>query len=392
MTPEEICDAAVAATGLDDFGDSWFRGPLAAYADDLKQPNLTEKGRGFLTSLVVRDLSRRLRVLQTLRDHAEIADVPIPPIVYVTGQERSGTTLLHNLLSRHPRGRALLRWELMEPVPPPEAATYADDPRIARQQASIDRLRGSTLEKMHWVNADDPEECVWGFVDAISMLGQSPSPCMPQWRHFLMHEDPTPAYENYRRVIQILLWRNPVGPEGFLVLKAPQIATHVATLAKVFPEAHFVVTDRDPFRCIASMAVLAESIIEPFCVDNPMSSDGTRDRVVLGVMRPKFPALTALTAARPDRVTHVAYPDLVAEPLGAVDRVFAGAGIAAGVETADRVGAFLDAQRSGGRAAPPRELASMGYTREDVMGDPAVRAYCDTFGIEAEVTRLTGSA
>ena len=112
---------------------------------------------------------------QTLREHPEIASVPIPRIVYITGLERSGTTLLHNLFALHCYGRALLRWELMEPVPPPEVQTYATDARIGTVQASVDKLRGSTLEHMHWVNADEPEECVWGFIDAVSMLGQPPA-------------------------------------------------------------------------------------------------------------------------------------------------------------------------------------------------------------------------
>jgi len=40
-------------------------------------------------------------------------------------------------------------------------------------QGSIDKLRGSLLERMHWVNADEPEECVWGFIDSVGMLGQA---------------------------------------------------------------------------------------------------------------------------------------------------------------------------------------------------------------------------
>ena len=107
-----LLNAAKSATGLHDFGDDWFVGPLRAWATDLQQPNLTEFGRGFLRSLAVRDLARRLRVLHTLREHPEIAGVPIPRIVYITGLERSGTTLLHNLLALHPHARALLRWEL----------------------------------------------------------------------------------------------------------------------------------------------------------------------------------------------------------------------------------------------------------------------------------------
>jgi len=39
----------------------------------------------------------------------EIGEVEIPPIIYVTGLERSGTTLLHNVLAAHENGRALLR-------------------------------------------------------------------------------------------------------------------------------------------------------------------------------------------------------------------------------------------------------------------------------------------
>jgi hypothetical protein len=178
---KSLLDAAERATGLDDFGDDWFMRPLGAWAADLQQPHLNEFGRGFLRSLAVRDLGRRLRVLHTLRQHPEIAEVAIPQIVYITGLERSGTTLLHNLLARHPQARALLRWELMGPLPPPTTLLHASDPRVASVQASIERLRGSMLEHMHWVNADEPEECVWGFIDAVSMLGQSPALCMPQW-------------------------------------------------------------------------------------------------------------------------------------------------------------------------------------------------------------------
>ena len=105
-----LADAAEKA-GLDDFGETWFLGPLSAYAADLAQPNLTEFGRQFLRSRAVHDLVRRLRVLETLREHPEIGAVPIPPIVYITGLERSGTTLLHNLLALHRdarvEGRAL---------------------------------------------------------------------------------------------------------------------------------------------------------------------------------------------------------------------------------------------------------------------------------------------
>jgi hypothetical protein len=386
-----ILEEAKSATGLDDFGDEWFLGPLGAWVSDLAQPNLTELGRRFLGTLAVRDLARRLQVLDFLSQHPEVADVPIPPIVYIIGLPRSGTTLLHNVLARNRQARVFRRWELMQPLPPPETATYDSDPRIAAVQASIDKRRGSLLERMHWVNADEPEECPWGFIDSVSMLGQSVSFCMPRWGRFLMEEDLTPALEHYRQVVQLLLWKHPVPPGGFLVLKGPQVAVHIAAFAGVFPEAYFVLTDRDPFRCIVSAALMVHALIEPFCVENPLTDDGRSGRSVLSWVRPSLSALANFADAVPDRTTRVAYPALVDDPVGTAQRVFATIGVPGDDHLVARIEQFLDRQRAGGRAAPPPELPDSGYVQDDVWCDPVVRDYGERFGIEPERTRLTGA-
>ena len=385
-----IREEAAGAAGLDNFGDDWFLGPLAAWAEDLAQPSLNDFGRRFLRTLAVKDLTRRLRVLDVLDRHPEIAEVPIPPVLYITGLERSGSTYLHNVMSRHRDARALLRWELMQPVPPPEAGTYADDPRIAAVQAGIEKVRGTPLERMHWVNADEPSECPWGFIDTNSMLGQAPNMCMPRWHRFLVEEDPTRAYEHYRRVVQILLWKHPVPAGGFLVLKSPQVAAHIAALAQVFPEAYFVITDRDPYRCVVSLTAMCHGIVDPFCVDNPLTDDGIRHRIGLGWVRPKFPAISEFTTAQPGRVTHVAYPDLVSDPIATAHGILAAAGLPTDGRLATEVEAYLDQQRAGGRAAPPAQLPTMGYTEDDVRSDPAIRDYCRRFKVQPEAERLTG--
>ena len=60
------------------------------------------------------------QVADVLRRHPEIDRVVLPPIVYVTGTIRSGTTLCHNVMAQHVGAKPLLRWELMEPIPPPD--------------------------------------------------------------------------------------------------------------------------------------------------------------------------------------------------------------------------------------------------------------------------------
>jgi hypothetical protein len=391
VTIGSIVEEAQGSTGIEDVGDDWFLAPLGAWVEDLEQPNLNDFGRRFLRTLAVRDVARRLRVLATLREHAEIGEVTIPPILYITGLERSGTTLLHNLVALHPDARALRRWELMEPLPPPETATYDTDPRIQAVQASLRPLQGSLLEHMHWVNADDPEECVWGFIDAVSMLGQAACLCMPAWRRFLFEADLTPTFQHHRQLLQLLLWRHPVPPRGFLVLKAPQIARSIDAFARTFPEAKFVITDRDPFRCLVSMAVLGAAIVDPFCHENPMVDDGGRARIGLRSTVAKLEAITSFTTSAPDRVVHVPYPSLVSDPAGTATGVLEVA-TARAVDLGPAVDEFLAAQGSGGRAEPPPRLDPMGYTREAVWNHPVIRSYCARAAIEPERTRLTGAA
>lgn len=385
-----LIDAATAETGLSDLGDDWFLGPLSAWAEDLDQANLSDRGRRFMKSLAVRDVARRLRVLETLRAHPEIDEVEIPRIVYITGLERSGTTVLHNLVSRHHSARAFMRWELMEPVPPPTAETHATDPRIAAVQASIEPLRGSLLEHMHWVEADDPEECAWGFIDAVSMLGQAAGFCMPAWNRFLSQNDLSRAFEHYRRVVQVLIWRHPVGPDGFLVLKSPQIGSQIAAFAKVFPEAHFVVSDRDPFRTLASLATLGRSIVEPFCVENPFERRGPDDPDLVESIAHKLSAIQAFSEAQPDRIRHMPYPELVNEPVALIDGLIRSLGLPPDHELGEHITRFLAAQRAGRRPSPPSDLDDRGYDHDEVLREPRIAAYCERYGIAPERRRITG--
>jgi hypothetical protein len=214
---------------------------------------------------------------------------------------------------------------------------------------------------------------------------------MPQWRRVLGATDFAVAFAHYRLLIQLLLWKHPMDPDGFLVLKAPQIGHRIASLGATFPEAHFVITDRDPFRCVVSTAVITEAIVDPFVVENAISGDGRQGRFALATAAPKLEAIAEFTTAAPHRVTHVPYPDLVGDPAGTTASIFG----AVARPTADldvAIDGFLAAQRSGRRAAPPPELESMGYTREEVWADPRIRSYCDRFAIEHEFDRLTGAA
>lgn len=387
-----IVGDAIVKAGIDDVGDEWFLTPLQAWSTDLASDNLTASGRAFLRRLAVNDIVRRLEVLRTIRDHPEILEVDVPPIVYITGLERSGTTILHNLLALHPQLRPLLRWELMHPVPPPETETYATDERIAATQASIEPLRGTLLERMHWVNADEPEECTWAMIDMVGLLGQAPSACMPTWNEFLRSTDMTPAFAHYRQVIQILLWKHPVAPDERLVLKAPQTSNHLGQFAAVFPEAHFVIPDRDPYRVVNSTMVMVASLVDAFCVDNPIRSPGRDGPDWIGMTAQRLHDIARFGDGQAHRISHVAYPVLASSPLAAVTTLLREVGLPVDSTYERAVDAFIDAQRAGKRSAPPTQLDSMGLERDALMARREVADYCERFAIAPEEQRLTGAA
>ena len=387
MKPAEIKAAASERAGLSDFGDDHFEAPLKLWADGLTSDRLSEFGRAFLARQAVADLVRRLQIVDTLKRHPEIADVTLPPILYISGHERSGTTLLHNLLMLHPKARALLRWELVRPTPPPEAATYAIDPRIAATQKTIDGLRGSLLEHMHWVNADDPEECIFGFYNMSGILGGAPAFAMPHWAEWLVCRQPEAAFREYRMLIKLLLWRNPVPDGGHLVLKSPQIAKQLPLWLRVFPEAQMILTHRDPFRTSTSTATLISHINQPFVTDAISGDETLMADYVTMLTETKCAALVDFDDTAAVKPVNVRYDALVSDAAGVITSLQDQSGVAHWPNLKADVADFLAAQN---RAKPPRRMPTFGLEHEAFLARPEVAAYCQHFGLAPERRRVTG--
>jgi len=388
---QELRAKARKNTGLDDFGDEWFMGPLNAYLKDLGSPYLSEWGRAFLARLAVRNLERKLQVVDCLKQNPEIENTPIPPIAYITGHERSGTTMLHNLLSLHDKARFLSRWELMAPTPPPDAATLTNDPRKAVVQESVDALRGTDLERMHWVNADEPDECPWGFMDCTGLLGMAPSLILPHWAAWMNSNDMTPTFVNYRKIVQILTWKNPVPEGGFLVLKAPQMASYLPAFSSVFPEATFIYIHRDPYRVLRSFYTLIEIVDGPFLENrNHILELEQSDSTCLNRMGRLFNDLGAFEDAQPQKVVNSHYSRLLENPVHEIPGIFNALGIPEDLGLGDKIERYLQQQKAGGRAKARAQMSELIYTGEQVRNYPPIASYLERYGVAQETRRQTG--
>lgn len=253
---QELIDTAMANTGLSDFGRDNWREPFEILVKAInEEAELNLFGRLMTRSDLLIWLQERLEIEEAYRRHPEIEDEVVDAPVFIVGQARSGTSILFELLSADSQFGAPMNWEIMFPCPPPEAATYRSDPRIAKAQHLLTqwhRVAPSFLS-MHELGATIPNECKVAmnctFIsDNLTGLFQIPS-----YYAWLSQADLTVPYAYYKRMLKLLQWKN---PRRHWLLKSPSHTETLPVLFKVFPDAQVVYTHRDPIKARASVTNL----------------------------------------------------------------------------------------------------------------------------------------
>jgi hypothetical protein len=317
--------SARAATGLDDFGADDWREPFRVFLTALREEarlNLT--GRIRTRSEILQLLCARLLVEDTYRRHPEIADERITQPFIIVGQGRSGTTLLHNLLNAHPDNGAPLHWETVFPCPPPEAATYATDPRIAKAHALIDQWNRVTPEfrAIHEFAGGIPMEDI--VVMGMNFMAPTWMDCMgqvPSYDAYIFAQPIEPALRWLERVLKLLQWRN---PRRHWVLKDPMHLDRMPELVKIWPDACFIWPHRDPVRALASL-VSTVGTIQWGRSDHPFSAVSMAYLTDPELLAGRFDAVTAgldAGAVPPGQIFHLLFDDLVADPVGTVGELY----------------------------------------------------------------------
>jgi Sulfotransferase family len=131
LDEDSLLEAARRETGLEDFGGDEFREPLRLVLHGLEtEAHLTLLGRVVARRDLLGLLTNRLRLARDRARNPGIAEQRIVRPFFIIGLPRTGTTLLHHLISQDSASRSPQAWEVMAPSPPPEEARYETDPRI----------------------------------------------------------------------------------------------------------------------------------------------------------------------------------------------------------------------------------------------------------------------
>jgi hypothetical protein len=349
LDAEHLVGQAIAATGLSDLGeDTWRDGLVRLTAALREEARLTDLGvqiaAGELTGL----LANRLGIGAWRRAHPEVAAADVTPPIVIVGQARTGTTILYDLLARDPATRVPLTWEVDQPVPPPETATYDTDLRIEATDARLavtDALMPG-FRAMHQMGARLGQECVRITACDVRSVTFATQYRVPSYGRWVLYEaDMAPAYRWHRQFLQHLQSRHPGGRGARWVLKSPAHIWCLDALMAEYPGALLVQTHRDPLQIIASVSSL-QAVLRGMASDVPPIPEIAAEWAgyILDGLDRSVVARERGTV-RPDRVVDVRFDAFVADPLATVRVIYDRLGLELTAATEARMRAFLATQR-----------------------------------------------
>ncbi len=351
-------------------------GLAAALAALEAETGLSPEGRERALAQFRDNLSRLAAIVADRAANPEIADVKIERPVFILGLPRCGTSILHALIGADPQVRTPLQWEVAAPSPPPEAATFATDPRADGFDAYVAaNFTGAWADvlKAHPIGARIPQEC--GMILETAFQGINPTMLfsLPGYYEWYRQADTRFGYQVHKMWLQHLSWKN---PRKRWVLKVQEHAYHLPELLSVYPDAVLVQPHRDPVTVMASISRLIEVIR---CVSFTQIDRAALGQELLHLWHDGQVASMAWRKANPQvKVLDLRFKDIVADPVTAVRSVYDHAGMDFGDEAKAAVSNWWAANPSDKHGQHKYELADYGLIKEQV--ESVYSDYIEAYG------------
>jgi hypothetical protein len=384
LDENSLIERAKANTGLSDFGSSDWYEPFKIFIKALdEESELNLMGRLMTRSDILMNLEARLRVEDTYKRHPEIADQQLSPVIMIVGSGRSGTSAIQNLLSLDPDHGTPKSWESLFPCPPPEAATYRTDPRIAIAHGRVDQWNRVTPEimSMHEFGGDMPTELIQvetlafqngAWLDLYGLV--------PSFDAHLTNSNFIASITYAKRVLKLLQWKN---PRKRWLLKSPDTMRYMPGLFQVFPDTQLVWMHRDPIKCVSSMVSLVGTL---FWIrsDKPLNEQAiaqlTNPAGLAGLFGMVMDQIEQGLVPK-ERLRSVQYLDFVADPLKTVQKLYRDMGI----QMTDRAKAAMEKYvHENPRESRPAHKYSTGDAARQKEERKLFARYQTLFGVQSE--------
>jgi Sulfotransferase family len=382
LDPQALLAKAKAETGLRDWGDASFEERLGIAVAHINSIGMDAAGRQAAAKNIHWLLTDRLKFFNDTKLYP-LGDEAIDHPMFATGEPRSGTTLMHALMSVDPDGRALRFWEVMHPSPPPGTVQGAD-PRRALADEEWHEINAKMWKWLYCHPYNDmlgdglPEdERTWAFDFRV----MTPT---AWWRvpmqNLSMGLPTDSAAQNriHKLMLQALQYRR---PKKYWVLKGFH-GHRLKEFFETYPDATLAWLHRDPVQVIASSAAMMRDIMEGIVGSIDMVAEVKQH---LARTRASNRNTMSNPLVNDSRIFHLRYKDFVADPIGSIRRYyeFTGRKLTAAAEAAMR--GYLannKGDRHGKFQYSTRLLVDAGLDIEELNEE--FRPFRERFGVEIE--------
>jgi len=318
-------------------------------------------------------LSARLKMERDRQLYPNISRQEIREPVFIVGLPRSGTSLLHRLLSADPEHRCPLMWEVRSPSPPTRAHEKRRIQR-ATQSCNFFNWLVPTFRYVHTVGAEVPQECVSLMTPTFLSDQFDAMYYVPSYRAWFFRQDLRPAYEYHRRFLQHLQFRRAARR---WILKAPTHMFAMPALLSVYPDALFVQTHRTPVDSMASVSSLVTILRSAFS-DAVDSFTVSREAIhYWSETMKKF--LRERDRLANNRICDIQYDEIRREPIRAVRRIYEYFGWSLSHEAERRMRILVASQAKRKSANHRYDLSQFGSSAGEVLS--VFETYCQRFGL-----------
>jgi len=319
----ELMEAAIKETGLDDFGDTRFREGLSVLVEALvKEADLSPLGKLVVRADIIRLLTNRLKMIKDRRENTGMERIKIKAPLFIFGLPRSGTTFMHRLVAKDSIFRSPLTWETM--LPSPNGVNSSGNHIDLRIKKAAEKLTwfsrlAPEYKKIHPVGALHPQECIAILTHCFRSVRFHRTQHVPSYWEWLHQADNVYSYTEHKKFLQHLQYFNPDKEQKHWMLKTPSHVFFIDEILKVYPDAKFIQTHRDPITALTSNASQINLLRKTFS-SNAAISDA--DRIVKSWSKALDKALEIRKSIGEDRIMDIYYPHDYRDPAKLVRKIY----------------------------------------------------------------------
>lgn len=376
-----VHEAAIARCGLTDFGEDDYSTGLSVLLESLDiDPHLTPMGREMVWDTVVTYLTARLYAAENWKRYPEWKDFRLKAPIIICGHPRTGTTVLHKLMSADPQFQGIQNWLTKAPQPRPPRAQWANHPAFQRQVQWLanQHAQSPDIAHAHLVVADEVDE-----ENEIQAGTFSSNIFASIW--YCAGYDAWWATRSERpdvmREMNILKLIGCHEPDKTFLLKNPASIGQLDYWFELVPDVRVIQTHRDPLKAVPSIASTIhfyKTAHEGEAAKLTQKILGPRELEKWAAMTDRGMVTRKRETGRESQFFDLYHPEFHARPMEVIGRIYDHFGLTMSAQAETAIAARIE-KNPEGHGLHRYEMEDFGLTPSMILDRHA--EYIETYGL-----------